>query len=197
MIALLVAAVLSATGVASYNLHPSRDLYEQVIAERALAQLKSFDPAWNPEQRDCAGFIRFVYREAFKALDPARAQRPLWVDAHGQPTDFADASNLLTGSFSPLGRGPTTRAQLETGDLVAFRQGEPGAEVWHLMLVVRDRDPAHGAMVLYHPGERGAALRGGSLDALATEAPAEWRPLESNPAFLGFYRLKEWAHELH
>ncbi|MBS2028187.1 MAG: DUF1175 family protein [Deltaproteobacteria bacterium] len=171
-------------------------LVRQAIAAHALAQVDHFDPAWTPEQRDCAGFVRFVYREAWKQLEPARAT-PLWRDRFGKPSDFADAENLLAGNFALLGRGAEARAQVQTGDLVAFRQGEPGAEVFHLMLVVHDRDPAHGAMVLYHPGEPGAALRGGSLTSLAVNAPLEWRPVPENPAFLGFYRLKEWAHEPH
>ena len=195
MRAALVIALLANLGeLAPPRSQPaSNDLVRQAIAERALAQPQAFDPAWNPEQRDCAGLVRFAYREAWKALDPQRLVHPLWTDARGRPTDFADAENLLAGNFVNLGRTSELAAGLRSGDLVAFRQGEPGAEVFHLMLVVRDRDPAHGAFVVYHPGEKGAALRGGALDALCTDAPAEWRPVVSNPAFLGFYRFKEWA----
>jgi hypothetical protein len=189
----MLAALLFASTLGSAD--PA--LLRQALARVATAQLKQFDPAWTPEQRDCAGFVRFVYRTTFKELEPVRLEQPLWRDAKGRPTDFADAENLLAGNFAPLGRGPEARAQLQTGDLVAFRQGEPGAEVFHLMLVIRDADPAHGAYVLYHPGEPGAALRGGTLDSLSKDAPREWRPLPENPAFLGFYRLKEWAHGSH
>jgi uncharacterized protein YfaT (DUF1175 family) len=170
-----------------------RTLLQRAIAERALAQLQSFDPAWTPEQRDCAGLVRFVYRQAFQSLEPARAQRPLWRDGSGRPSDFADAEHLLAGSFFLLGRERSVGAALQSGDLVAFRQGEPGAEIFHLMLVVRDRDPAHGAYVVYHPGEPGAAMRGGPLEELTRQAPHEWRPTAENPAFLGFYRFKEWS----
>lgn len=188
LLLLLPALLLSGSGAQDH-----RVLLQRAIAERALAQLQRLDPAWNPAQRDCAGLVRFVYRQAFAALEPARAVKPLWRDARGQPTDFADAEHLLSGSFALLGRDDAARATLQSGDLVAFRQGEPGAEVFHLMLVVKDRDPAHGAYVVYHPGEPGASLRGGPLDALARQAPHEWRPTSDNPAFLGFYRFKDWS----
>ena len=175
----------------------SEALLRQAVARHALAQLRQFDPAWEPSQRDCAGLVRFAYRAAFKDLDPARLRRPLWLDARGRPTDFADARSLLAGSFTLLGRGDAARARLRSGDLVAFRQGELGEEVFHLMLVVSSGDPAHGALVIYHPGAKGAALRGGALDSLQTSAPFEWRPLASNPSFLGFYRFKDWAHGSH
>jgi len=176
---------------------PSEALIRQAIARVALAQAKRFSPAWEPSQRDCAGLVRFAYREAFKALEPARLQTPLWRDAKGNPSDFANAENLLAGNFELLGRGAAARARLQSGDLLAFRRGEMGAEIFHLMLVIRDRDPAHGAYVLYHPGEPGAALRGGPLEALAGSAPPEWQPSASNPSFLGFYRFKEWANGSH
>lgn len=189
--ALLIAVLAAAPRPAS------EPLVRAAISRTALAQLGGFDPSWIPAQRDCAGFVRFVYRAAFKQLEPARLERPLWRDRRGNATDFADAENLLAGNFELLGRGDAARAQLQSGDLVAFRHGEPGAEVFHLMLVVRDADPAHGAYVLYHPGEPGAALRGGSLRELSTLAPMEWRPLPENPSFLGYYRFKEWAHGSH
>lgn len=176
---------------------PPEPMLRQAISRIALAQVSRFDPAWEPSQRDCAGLIRFAFREAFRELDPARLARPLWRDARGDPSDFADARNLLAGNFELLGRDARARDELRSGDLVAFRHGELGAEVFHLMLVIRERDPAHGAYVLYHPGSPGAALRGGSLDALAAAAPAEWRPDASNPSFLGYYRFKEWAHGPH
>lgn len=174
---------------------PSEALLRQAVARTALAQVQRMDPAWSPEQRDCAGLVRFAYRAAFKALRPARLAEPLWTDALGHKVDFADAEALVTGgSFVSLGRGEEARRLLRSGDLVAFRredaQGEP---VFHLMLVVVPEDRAQApARVVYHPGAKDAAVRTGLLDALAREAPEEWRPVPSNPAFLGFYRFKEW-----
>lgn len=189
LLALLLAA---GAGVAP---PPNELLVRRVVAETAVAQLEAIDPAWDERQRDCAGLVRFAYRTAFKRLAPARAAGGPFRDAAGRSTHFADAATLLRETFVRIGRDEAARASLRSGDLVAFaREDEGGAPVYHLMLVVRADDPAHGkVLVVYHPGEKGAAVRAGALDDLAHDAPAGWRPVPENPLFLGFYRLKEWS----
>jgi uncharacterized protein YfaT (DUF1175 family) len=168
-------------------------LLRREVAQVALAQLQKFDPLWHPDQRDCAGLVRFAYRSAHKRFFPERLDQPLWQDVQGRPSEFADAETLLTRSFVPLGRDEAAREALRTGDLLAFRQEQDSGPVFHLMMVVRPEDKAHApARVVYHPGEKGAAVRTGVLHRLATEAPIEWRPVPQNTAFLGFFRFKEW-----
>jgi uncharacterized protein YfaT (DUF1175 family) len=168
-------------------------LLRRELGHVALAQLEKFDPLWQPAQRDCAGLVRFAFRSAHKRFFPERLARPLWLDVQSRPSEFADAETLLMRSFVPLGRDEATRESLQTGDLVAFRQENDEGPVFHLMLVVRPGDKAHApARVVYHPGEKGAAVRTGVLHRLATEAPLEWRPVPQNTAFLGFFRFKEW-----
>ncbi|MBU8895885.1 DUF1175 domain-containing protein [Corallococcus sp. H22C18031201] len=165
----------------------------QEVARIALAQVQRMDATWHPEQRDCAGLIRFAYRVAYKRVDAGRLASPLWRDTRGAPVDFADAETLLTHSFGPLGRDAAARESLRTGDILAFRQEHDAGPVFHLMLVVRPEDRAHApARVVYHPGEPGAVVRTGVLDTLSAEAPLEWRPVPQNAAFLGFFRFKEW-----
>jgi len=187
-LALLLASLLAGAPA-------SEALLRRVVAETAFGQVARMDPAWEEAQRDCAGLVRFAYRRAFQRLEPARAAAGPFRDAAGAPAHFADAATLLRTSFARIGRGPSARASLRSGDLVAFaREEQAGEPVYHLMLVVRPDDPAHGkALVVYHPGEKGAAVRAGPLDDLARDAPHEWRPLPENPLFLGFYRLKEWT----
>ncbi|KFE67939.1 DUF1175 family protein [Hyalangium minutum] len=168
-------------------------LLRREVGQVALAQFQKFDPLWHPDQRDCAGLVRFAYRSAYKRFYAERVERPLWLDVQGRPAEFADAETLLTRSFAPLGRDEAALESLRTGDLVAFRQEHDSGPVFHLMLVVRPEDKAHApARVVYHPGEKGAAVRTGVLHRLATEAPLEWRPIPQNTAFLGFFRFKEW-----
>ncbi|HLL00712.1 MAG TPA: DUF1175 family protein [Myxococcaceae bacterium] len=185
-------AVPAAPGAAEAR--EARDvLLRRELAQLAVAQVRKMDPAWHPDQRDCAGLIRFAYRGAYKRFYPERLAQPLWLDVHGRPTDFADAETLLTRSFVPLGRAEATLETLRTGDVLAFRQEQEAGPLFHLMLVVRPEDKAHApARVVYHPGEKGAAVRTGVLHRLATEAPVEWRPVPHNTAFLGFFRFKEW-----
>ena len=173
---------------------PSEPLLRAMIAEAAAAQAVAIDPAWEEAQRDCAGLVRFAYRSAFRKLAPARVEAGLFRDADGRPAPFSDAATLLRHSFALLGRGADARSALRAGDLAAFARDEEGAPVLHLMLIVRAQDPAHGPVqVVYHPGEKGGAVRAGALDALARDAPAGWRPVPENPLFLGFYRWKEWT----
>jgi len=187
----MFAALLAAAAMAAGQ--PSENLLRKLIAETAAAQVEAIDPAWEEAQRDCAGLVRFAYRTAWRTLSPERVAAGLFRDATGGPAPFADAATLLRQSFASLGRGPDARSALRAGDLAAFARDEEGAPVLHLMLVVRAADPAHGPpQVVYHPGEKGAAVRAGPLDALARDAPAGWRPVPENPLFLGFYRWKEW-----
>jgi hypothetical protein len=168
-------------------------LLRREVAHVALAQMRRMDPTWHSEQRDCAGLVRFAFRGAYRRFQPARLSSPLWRDDSGAPSDFADAETLLTHSFVPLGRDEAARESLRTGDLVAFRQERDAGPLFHLMLVVRPEDKAHApTRIVYHPGEKGAAVRTGLLQSLATEAPLEWRPVPRNTAFLGFFRFKEW-----
>jgi uncharacterized protein YfaT (DUF1175 family) len=174
---------------------PSETLVRRLVAETAVAQLARPDPAWPEPQRDCAGLVRFAYRSAFKRLDPERAASGPFRDVTGKPTHFADAASLLAGTFTLLGRDEAALQGLRSGDLLAFaREGEDGAPVHHLMLVVRPEDPAREkTLVVYHPGEPGAAVRSGFLDDLVRNAPRGWRPVPENPLFLGFFRLKDWT----
>ncbi len=172
---------------------PREALLRQVAAEVALAQVRAPDASWEPRQRDCAGLVRFAWREAYRRLEPQRLERPLFTDDSGAPTDFADARTLVTSNLALLGRDDEARATLKSGDVLAFRQERPEGEVWHLMLVVLPRDGSQSqARVVYHPGEKDQPVRVGRLDSLAREAPLEWQPSAHNPAFLGFFRFKEW-----
>jgi uncharacterized protein YfaT (DUF1175 family) len=168
-------------------------LVRRLVAETAVAQVRRMDPAWEERQRDCAGLVRFAYRRAFARLAPEKVAAGLFRDADGKPAQFADAATLVRTTFTLLGRDEVARRAVRSGDLAAFAREEDGLPVYHLMLLVVPDDPAHApALVVYHPGEKGAAVRMGRLDDLARDAPAGWRPVPENPLFLGFYRFKEW-----
>ncbi len=188
----LGAALVMATSLSASAAEPRLDLLRQVTADVATTQAKSPDPHWDSEQRDCAGLVRFSYRQAYKRVAPERLKRPLFMTARG-PSDFADAETLLGFSFISLGRDDAALKSLRSGDLVAFRQPREEGDAFHLMLVVTPADKAHlEPYVVYHPGEKDSAVRVGTLSELTRDAPGEWRPTAANPSFLGFFRFKEW-----
>ena len=194
----MLATTMLLLAVAAQPQVPAEGLARQIIAEVALQQLRRPSPAWQPAQRDCAGLVRFVYHEAAARLAPSRLEAGLWRDGRGGTTPFADAATLLAHSFVSLGRDAVARAQIDTGDLLAFRQpdGPDGDPVYHLMLTVVPQGAApDGAWVVYHPGEGGAEVRAGVLGELVRRAPTRWRPGAENPGFLGVFRWKEWIHD--
>lgn len=162
------------------------ELLTRAAAETALAQAERPDPRWLPEQRDCAGLIRFAIRQAYKAHAPARLDRPLFRGADGEGRDFADAENLVRRSFVAV---PLEAAR--SGDVLAFVRNDGQ---WHLMMVVAPFDRAtFEPLVVYHTGARPGEVRLGKLRELARSAPAAWRPSPDNPNFLGLFRFSEWS----
>ena len=97
---------------------------------------------------------------------------------------------LVTFNTRPLGRD--TKA-LRAGDLLYFRQ--PGQkEPDHLMVFVgRSMFDAEGDdWVVYHTGpttDGPGEIRKVRLATLRQHPAARWRPLTSNPQFIGVYRL--------
>ena len=169
-----------------------------------------------PDVADCAALIRHAYREAMRAHTPEwvrRAELPFapqfadvrsapkagpngWplfqVSASRQPrfAEFADARTLIALNARSLGRG--TRA-LRAGDLLYFRQ--PGQKAPdHLMVFVgRSAFETEGDdWVVYHTGptdDGPGEVRKVRLATLQQHPAARWRPLTSNPRFVGVYRL--------
>ena len=167
---------------------------------------------------DCASLLRYAYREALKKHDagwfkdtgmevgalPGEVgawhypETPLGAGlfrvtpgpfAQGDESDgafaqFADAKTLVERNAYLVSRNVW---QAEPGDLLFYRQfGE--SSPWHSMIVTR---VGSDAAVVYDTGEdHGAAgeLRRVALTDLLGHPQPEWRPLASNPNFLGVYR---------
>lgn len=177
-------------------------------------QLDRVSPAWEPAQRDCAGLLRFAFREALAPKTPAWAERVAYggpfvarspslrgLEAwrSGFPTPdgwqpFARGAFLRDYACVPVGMEPTLG---RPGDLLFFGRGGARSMPDHAM--VFGRTDADGMPVLiYHTGEEGSARMGrdaGALrrvrlvDLLQHPDPA-FRPQPENPAFLGVFRWK-------
>jgi uncharacterized protein YfaT (DUF1175 family) len=192
------------------------------VVRLALEQRRRPSPRWEPSQRDCAGLVRFAFREALQPrsaeqldalgappalfLPPvsnlARHALPayprLWevgVDAAGRPRfdDFADAETLVGYNFR---REPIAVADARAGDLLVFRKTLAADEPYHLM-IAGGRGPGARPIVVYHNGADGddAAVRVVTLDELARSPDPVWIPDARNPHFLGVYAWKRFRPE--
>jgi uncharacterized protein YfaT (DUF1175 family) len=170
------------------------------------------------EITDCASLLRYAYREALKKHDagwfkdtgmevgalPGEIQAwhypdtPLGAglfrvtpgpfvqgdESDGAFAQFADAKTLVERNAYLVSRNVW---QAEPGDLLFYRQFGQSSP-WHSMIVTR---VGSGAAVVYDTGEdHGTAgeLRRVELTELLAHPEPEWRPLASNPNFMGVYR---------
>jgi uncharacterized protein YfaT (DUF1175 family) len=174
-------------------------------------QVEAPSPAWEPAQRDCAGLLRFAFREALAAHTPAWRDRvafsagppgqdpsPAFAMAwrEGFPTPeglrpFAKGAFLRRLSCASLGRD----LQLaKPGDLLFFARGGARSQPDHAMAFVRP-DVDGMPMLIYHTGPEGTGasrqsgeIRRVRLEDLLHHPDPDFRPLLENPAFLGLYR---------
>jgi uncharacterized protein YfaT (DUF1175 family)/uncharacterized protein YfaP (DUF2135 family) len=184
------------------------------VTRLALFQAKRISPEWQDKQRDCAGLVRFAYREALRIHSPkderklgvpsilylpplsefARRMFPdlsqMWqvgFDKEGSPRfgSFANAETLISYNF----RKKTRDLRLaRDGDLLVFQKALEDDQPYHLMIFVRSRP---GNLVVYHNGAIGeeAQVRVVRVGDLKGSPDPVWIPDVNNPYFLGVY---EW-----
>ncbi len=166
--------------------------------------------------KDCAALVRHAVREALRAHTPEWVRHsglpfaPQFADVKSAPragangiplfrisaepspkfAEFADAKTLIHLNARSLGRD--ARA-LRPGDLLYFRQ--PGQrEPDHLMVFV-GRSPFESEdddWVVYHTGPLDGGpgeVRKVRLATLMQHPAPRWRPIISNPSFVGVFRL--------
>jgi uncharacterized protein YfaT (DUF1175 family) len=165
---------------------------------------------------DCAALVRHAYREALRTHGPEWVRRsglpltPTFPDVRRPPrapgsawplfrissdpdagrAEFADAATLIR--FNAIAAGRDT-AGMRPGDLLYFHQpGQTAPD--HLMVFVGrsefERD--HDDWIVYHTGpddEGPGEVRKVRLADLVQHPNARWRPLTSNPRFVGLFRL--------
>lgn len=170
------------------------------------------------EITDCASLLRYAYREALKRHDDSwflstgmevdalpgeiRAwhypETPLGAALFRVRPGSFEAADLKNGSFAQFADAKTlvernayfvsrdVRAA-RPGDLLFYRQFGQSSP-WHSMIVA-ESDPQ--ARVVYHTGPdhgRSGELRRVLVRELLDHPQPQWRPVASNPNFLGVYR---------
>jgi uncharacterized protein YfaT (DUF1175 family) len=113
--------------------------------------------------------------------------------ASGKFSEFADARTLKNFNCVFVSRD---RRRAERGDLLFFHQPWVQKFPFHVMIFVSESvNDGQGAndWVVYHTGSSPAdegAVKKVRLAVLDHHPDKRWRPIENNPNFLGFYRLK-------
>jgi len=107
----------------------------------------------------------------------------------GSFLEFADAETLWKCNTHPAGRSLASAAP---GDLLFFRHHTARLE-FHSMIYLGASQirPDGRRYVLYHTGPQGTSpgeIRRLSVEEIVQFPQAEWRPLASNPSFLGVAR---------
>jgi len=102
---------------------------------------------------------------------------------------FADAQTLCRRNTWRIGRD---LARAQTGDLLFFRQPS-GHSPFHSMIFLGESQVRRDGRryILYHTGPDGAnpgEIRRWTVEELAHYPEPQWRPVDSNTAFLGVYR---------
>lgn len=166
------------------------------IAEEQLSQ----GPSARWYQQDCAGLVRFAANESLKVHDskwlrvnglsnrylppelvisPQQRQfAQRWQQGGGKQGPYVDAIKLIQFNSQLLGRNLN---QAQPGDLLFFDQGDEQ----HLMIWM-------GRYIAYHTGTTTSTdngMRAVSMQQLMKWKDTRWIPDESNPNFIGIYRL--------
>jgi uncharacterized protein len=180
-----------------------------------LAEIQYFQKtgARPAEINDCAALIRYAYREALRQHDGrwaadthlpfvpgmesvARYQYPytplgpaIFHAGNGKYAEFADAQTLQRANTFFITRD---LARALPGDLLFYKQDSDHMP-FHSMIYLGESQIERGAekYVVYHTGpdnDGPGEIRRLTLTELLHFPEAEWRPLASNPAFLGVFR---------
>jgi uncharacterized protein len=159
--------------------------------------LRLHDAAWASEARlpmvppfESVAKYHYPYTAVGPALFRVAAGSFRAADAGGAAfTQFADARTLWRSNCHFVSR---SIAAAEPGDLLFFRQ-DAGEEAFHSMIYLGESQLRNdgGRYLVYHTGPRDGGpgeIRRPAVGELLHFPRAEWRPVESNPGFLGVYR---------
>jgi hypothetical protein len=108
----------------------------------------------------------------------------------GAFAQFADAETLWRNNTFSVGRNI---ARARPGDVLFFRQDSASHMPFHAMIYLgrSQVEPGTEQFVVYHTGPSSKSpgeIKRLSIAQLLDYPDARWRPLASNPAFLGVYR---------
>jgi uncharacterized protein YfaT (DUF1175 family) len=182
---------IAGDGAASLLGEGDREAFRAWFVAILEQQLEGLSPVWDEAQRDCAGLLRFAFREAWGphteawrdrigfapspvAGDPNPALAGPWRSAFPTPEGwkpFARGAFLRTQSCVFMGK---ELGEARPGDLIFFARGGANPQPDHAMAFVRS-DLDGQPMLLYHTGPESArpvVVSGAVSGALSSARPA-------------------------
>jgi uncharacterized protein len=135
---------------AEFSSYADRDSFRRWFTHIAEMQYYHLSDQWNPEQRDCAGLVRFAWREALRRHDRLWFQRmgpgyePVAPDVKGGAADERPLGDkLFRTDFGPYEPG-----DLASGKLSDFADART-LKNFNAVFVSRDRTQARSGDLLF------------------------------------------------
>ena len=198
--------------VSELDTEEDRNSFREWFVRIAESQFLKHNASWNDAERDCAGLIRYSYREALKQHDNAWLLRSgLVVDKNisdiqkfhypdipgigenifkirsGSAEDMASFgafADAQTLSKFNVGFVSRSPADAKKGDILFFRIEGRGKVQFHSMIVA---SAGTGPMMLiYHTGRQDVIKR---VEAGYLKDSGAFSPDEKNERFLGVFRF--------
>jgi uncharacterized protein YfaT (DUF1175 family) len=173
-------------GLVRFSLREALRKHDRLWFQRMGAEYESVAPDVRAFALETGPLGEKLFRTDFGAFQESDL-------ASGKFSEFADARTLKTFNCVFVSRD---RRRAERGDLLFFQQPWVQKFPFHVMIFIRESvNDDQGAIdwVVYHTGSSPAdegAVKKVRLAVLDHHPDKRWRPIENNPNFLGFYRLK-------
>jgi len=206
--------------IVEFRTFNDRENFRRWFTWVAEMQFYNLSEQWNTEQRDCAGLVRFAFREALRSHDrswfqrmgenydpvapdlPANVAAPLAGKLFRTTSGTYTAKDVADGKFSEFADGQTLkmfnadfisrdRKQAKPGDLIFFHQPWVQKYPFHVMIFLGEpRIASEGTNDWVVYHTGEGAVKKVRLAVLDQHPDKRWRPVSTNSNFLGFYRLK-------
>jgi uncharacterized protein len=190
-----------------------RDALRSWMVRIAESQFLKISPAWDERQRDCAGLVRFCFREALRKHDAAWNRKTgivldkniADVGSFNYPDipvigenifKISDAPYDNKNSFSSFADGGTlvlhsmrrvgnSIEDALPGDCAVFENRRNAEWPFHIMIICNTE--GRGRILIYHTGDAQGIKR---INLSYLNSSIDFKPADSNPKFLGVYRFK-------
>jgi uncharacterized protein YfaT (DUF1175 family) len=135
--------------VAELRTFNDRENFRRWFTWIAEMQFYRMDDEWNPEQRDCAGLVRFAWRETLRTHDRA------WFNRMGETFEPVAGDVSVKLGSAPLGEklfrtapGNYSSADIAAGKFSQFADAQT-LKLFNVTFVSRDRDQAKPGDLLF------------------------------------------------